>query len=83
MPPLSDEFREHWEAVSDVIQDIGHALGLLELLLEHGDPAIPQSIEEQGTFLLFTMRRLQEQGRSHLDKLWTVGGGNDLGTTTP
>ncbi|HWX50534.1 MAG TPA: hypothetical protein VNZ61_21010 [Roseomonas sp.] len=83
MPPISDEFREHYEAVSGALSDIGHAVTLLHLTLEQLGNEHTGEIEAVGTFLAHQLERLRADAEAEMDALWKAAGGAEPEADTP
>ncbi|WP_120010396.1 hypothetical protein [Teichococcus vastitatis] len=72
MAQISDEFRKHYEAVSGAVSDIGNALGLLGMIIEANEPALPEPVQGRLNYLYFQLVSHQQEAERRLPLLWAA-----------
>ena len=73
--PVPEKISEHYDPIECALSDIGHALGLLNLLVEEVANCIPEDRSGQMFFLIHSAWKLQENAEKHLAQLWLAVGG--------
>jgi hypothetical protein len=77
-PPVSDEIRLHYEPVAGALRDIGHALGLLDMVLHELHGRMPEAAEGQMFFLTFAALQAHRKAENHIEPLWLAVGGKSV-----